>query len=192
MIRIFALLCAIVPLSARADCPTAGDLANGIILTFPDTNAELYEAGANGDVHVTGFENGAVIYKMELAQGLYLVVNETYVDGKSDDNARTTYAYAEATIPPVPGQNWTSATTVIAGGTVSHERQVHRYGRLESQSVGGCVYDVIPVVITYQGTEPYTEGLAYVPLLGMSFLTWVQEAGAKRQEFPVNTIEAMR
>ena len=166
-----------LPAVAQQNCPTAAELTRGIRIDFIDGSTETFRSQGGGTMVVDGREADGADYRLELAQGLHLLGYEVMVDGRPDPTATVTYDYGMApdALPvPVPLARHTLGVTPRDSQGTWSETQTHAYGAMESVLIGGCTYDMFSAVILYDTESFYTEGLNYLPELGLGYLLWTE------------------
>jgi hypothetical protein len=163
------------PVWAQTTCPTAADLTKGIRIGFPDGSTEIYRQGQAGVIRVQGSAGDGTAYEMDLGQGIHLL---SYVDveqGRPIEPSRITYDFGmPAANLPVPeperGASLVGARTDGAG--TLDQRQKLAFGPIEPLVIGGCSYQSLQVLISYESEDSYAENVIYIPELGISYLYW--------------------
>lgn len=187
MIRILALLLLPGVATAQGACPVAEDLSRGIRVTFDDGGTQSFRrAGEPGVVRIAGRAWDGSAYRMEVGQGLYVL---TYVylgaDGMPDEASRVSYDYgmAPAELPvPAPGGRFQAVATMTDATGVFAQAISQAAGEVERREIGGCSYDVLPLGIAYDTVNAYTEGLDYLPELGIALLRWQEGSDIPRHD----------
>jgi len=175
--------CLALPAAAQQNCPTAADLDRGIRIDFVDGSSETFRTQGPGIVVVDGREADGVTYRLELGHGLHLLSYETMVDGMPDPASAVSYDYGmEASALPVPAPQGRHRLDMAPRDSLGSrdEAQTHAYGKLHSVLIGGCTYDMFEAVILYETTDFYTEGLEYLPQLGIGYLVWTENTDIAR------------
>ena len=184
----------LLALAARADggaaCPVAADLARGIRVTYDDGLRETYRAGAPALVEVEGRDAAGGAYRLALARGAHILAYEA-------GGAGATYYYGRphADLPvPEPLGAFEAGVTVTDAGGERFEPQSQAYGPLERVEIGGCRFDAIAVSVAYRpgvrAAPSATEGLTWLPALGIALFAWREAPGAPRDAATPVAIEA--
>jgi hypothetical protein len=97
-------------------------------------------------------------------------------DTKNGDivsGSRSTHAYplkpAAAPTPVADGRWDTEVITLDAEGTHT-KRESHIFGPSTQVTLGGCSYEMMPVIGIYHDDDGYEETLYYLPELGFAYL----------------------
>jgi len=160
--------------SAQVGCPRAEDARRPIVIDYADGLREEFRSRGEGVWQFTGYDAGEMIYRGELAQGVYLLGIADVFDGRPDPNSRVIYDYGQppAALPvPSEGKRWHSDVKLTAGADSWREAQWHAYGALTEVDIGGCVYDMLPLLIAYDTGDGYNELIHYLPELGFGYLS---------------------
>ena len=163
--------------------------ADGVIETYrphPDREAV---------VTVRGVQDGQTIYELELLKGAHVISNDMFVDGDMDPENSIGYDFDRplTEIPlPLAGQSWTVTAQVTDSGGTFSEVQNQTYNDLEDVRIGPCTYEAVEVEITYDENDTYSEGLHYLPALGISYLDWSKDGDAPPYQTEPILIEALR
>lgn len=193
MLRLLLALLA-TPAVAQTRCPTAADLATGIRVLFEDGSAETFRLGGPGLVEVAGREPDGARYRLSLAHGHHLLSFQAVAeDGTPDPASLVTYDYGRppSDLPlPEPLGRFSSDVTVTDAGGPRQEPQMQAFGPLTAVTLGGCAFDAVEAAVAYDTPEGYTEGLLWLPGLGISILTWQQPGTDARVDFPLLSIGA--
>ncbi len=182
------------PLAAQTTCPTAADLTRGIKVGFADGSTEIYRSVGNGVVSVKGLNAVGEKYEIDLAQGLYLLMYQAVENGVPVDGSRIEYDYGvpPTDLPlPTPGKRWQSDVSVTASDGIRNEPQVHVYDAMVTDMIGGCEYDMISVLISYETSDLYSETIHYLPALGLGYLLWNETIDQPRDPVPAVAITVM-
>lgn len=122
---------------------------------------------------IEAHEAGQTIYRARVARGTHLLQAVEFTDGTILPDTRVTYDYgmSPAEMPiPAPGQRWRVSVHVTDGSGTRGERQMQAYGATTEVTIGACSYDMIPVLIAYQGAGFLVEQVNYLPALGIGYL----------------------
>ena len=186
-----ALLALALPAQALAQCPTADDLARGILFTGAEGETELFTSG-DGDTILArfrspeGLESDAV-----LARGVYLM--DLVSHPGAPEETRSLYAFPLLTreLPlPTPGGSFEIAAEVSVGDHAATELQSYSFGPAGEARYGDCAYEVIPVEITYSTLQGTVETYHYLPALGISYFAAVSSEMGDHT-YPYIRIEAL-
>lgn len=169
MTRLALAVAAVLPALAQAQtapqvCPTAADLAAGVVVTYAHGGIDTFTADplTPGAVVWQGELQGISLGTTTFAQG-YIYLSAT---GPNGQEVRYDYGLLPADLPrPEPGGSWEVVATVTADGVASTERQIHTFGRPGSLTLGACTWEIIPITIAY---PEYSEDLLWFPGLGLS------------------------
>ncbi|WP_157033222.1 hypothetical protein [Loktanella sp. S4079] len=168
------------PASAWAACPNSADLNNGIQLVQSDGLVEVFRSAADDYVQVDVVLPDGEQTQYVLARGVYLVERAAFDDGEVDPTSRVTNEFeTPAARLPLP-----QAGTEFRGNQRVHEiyqtydEKVHvQWQDAVSMNFGRCSYTVIPGHVEYVNSRTsYTEGLHYLPQLGLAYVSSYQGA----------------
>lgn len=186
-----ALLALALPGAALAQCPTADDLARGILFTGENGETELFTAG-NGDTVLAryrspdGLESDAV-----LARGVYLTELVSQPGSEAENLSVYAYPLLAREMPlPEPGASFEVDAEVTVGSHSATEAQSYSFGSIEEVRFGDCAYEVIPVEVTYSTLQGTVETYHYVPALGITYFAAVSSAMGDHV-YPYIRIEAL-
>lgn len=181
---------------ALADCPSADDLAGGILVTETDGATNLFTALGGGVVQNDGTAPDGYTYRNILAQGTHLVElgdtsNGSYIDGTQ---RVIDYPHPREALPiPDTDRRWQVETNVRTATGEYPETQTQSWGALTEIEIGTCRYQMIPGKVVYRN-EDYvvTEGLQYLPALRIALLNSYQVQGEPADIYSAISIEAVR
>lgn len=166
-----ALLAAVFPAAASAQCPAGADLAAGIVFTGEHGEREVFTDLGDGMVTASYETGDGYSAKALLAHGVFLIELLDLVG--TEGESRTSYEYPmeinEMEVPK-PGGSWDVTVSVTDGQNNVFERQVYTYGAIETHGYGDCVYEVIPFTAEYSTAPDVVETYHYLPALGLSYL----------------------
>jgi hypothetical protein len=175
-----AALLAAPPAAAAEGCPVAADLGDGIRVDFADGSSEMHRRDAgSGLIEVLGTDAAGHPYRFVTAQGVYLLE----AGGPGIPGGTTTYDHGRPPAdlpPPEPLARWHLGATVTDFGRARFEPQIYATGPLDEIVIAGCRYDRIEVIVAYGSAATYTEGLSFLPALGIAVLVWQEWAGGDR------------
>jgi hypothetical protein len=174
---------------AQAGCPTAADLARGIVLEFADGSVETFRNSGPELISVEGIDADGFGYLMELVKGLHLLSYANTENGVVDSNSRVVYDYGVdlAVLPlPEPGGRWASGVTATDVYDSWSEPQSHVWGQMSTVDIGGCSYDMIEALISYKTGDGYTESVEFLPQLGLGYLVWNESDNMDR--YPIRPV----
>lgn len=163
--------------AAQTTCPTAADLQAGIHLDFSDGTTETYRRTGPATASVEGFDGVEVYFRLEIAHGTHLLDYVNVYEGAPEEESRQVYDYGvppEQLPVPVAGARFNSEVTVTASDGTRREDQFQAYVEGPPLTIGGCIYEVIDVVIAYDTPDNYIEHINYLPQLGLGYLLWSQ------------------
>jgi hypothetical protein len=183
------------PATALASCPTAADLdGGGIRLSVSGGDTELFRR-VSEDIVASIFETRDGLQSLTLlGRGMYVLRIAEMDAGDVVPDSDTTYDFdmPAGSLPmPGPQEDWTVDVGVDDHGFSSHELQSYRFGPMTEVGLGGCTYDMIPVIQSYD-PDPYevTDFVNWLPELGISYLVRSSHAhGDQRSSY--TAIEAM-
>jgi len=184
----------LMPIAAVAQtaCMTASDLNLGITVTLDSGATEVYRRDADDGavVIVDGTDESGPAYRLGLAQGILVQFFDVVDEGDRTNSVSTTYDYpvAPTDVPvPVPGMRWqVSAVRSDSKGETTEDQSLQA-GAVVPLAIGGCIYDSLPVTVSY-GTA-YVEEITYLPDLGFGFLHWFQNEGGERNTLTLISLE---
>ncbi len=175
--KTIALVLCATGVQAQQGCPTDADLGRGITLHFGDGASETYTAVADATTQVDGKFNGALSYRLLIAQGTHLLSYVEVVDGAEDPASQQVYDYglAPSQLPvPVAGERFNANVTVAASDGARQEPQLQAYVEGPELVVGTCRYATIDALIAYDTENNYMETIRYIPELALGFMLWNQ------------------
>ena len=160
------------PLS-HAACPTAADMAKGVITKTDDGQIEIHKAAAKDVVQVQiqfsdGTGDGSV---MQFGHGIYLrnvIPIEGGVLRMGEQEKYASDATLRSWAEPVPNATWSN--TRSDGGSA-------KSGPVKKLRVGNCTYDGFTVTLGFADDPNYVEVYDYIPSLGIGLLTEILENG---------------
>ena len=181
--------------AALQTCPVS--LGTGLRLIYADGVIETFRPHPDREAVVTvrGVQDGQTIYELELLKGAHVISNDKFVDGDMDPENSIAYDFDRplTEIPlPLAGQSWTVTAQVTDSGGTFSEVQNQTYNDLEDVRIGPCTYGAVEVEITYDENGTYSEGLHYLPALGISYLDWSQDGDAPPDQTEPILIETLR
>ncbi|WP_294227270.1 hypothetical protein [uncultured Shimia sp.] len=189
---LFALTFLATP--AFAQCPTAADMETGVRLTDLEGITETYTR--DGDHFIRGeWDDGEHFgSRFLLLKGLYVVEQFDTEDGNVMTGSRSTHAYplkpADAPIPVADGRWDTEVITLDFEGTHT-TRETHIFGPSTQVTLGGCSYEMMPIIGIYHDDDGYEETMYYLPELGFSYLVETRPKNEAAERYTYIRIEAV-
>ncbi|WP_412551158.1 hypothetical protein [Shimia sp. MIT910701] len=189
---LFAFTCLATPVFAQ--CPTASDMDTGVRLTDLDGITETYTR--DGAHFIRGAWDDGQDYgtRFLLLKGLYVVEQFDTEDGDVVSGSRSTHAYplkpADAPVPVADGRWDTEVITLDSEGTLT-TRESHIFGPSTQVTIGGCSYEMMPVIGIYHDDDGYEETLHYLPELGFAYLVETRAKNEKAERYTYIRIEAV-
>jgi hypothetical protein len=174
---ILALALGLVPTSARAECPVAGDLASGIRIDIDDGTSLAYRRLDAEHLEERGYFRDDLLWIGRLRHGVFEIeVAVPGPDGTIPPEPQVPFSYdmdIDAVVPLRPGAEITGVQRGNLSGMGGAETDVPFRlvaGDLGELDIGGCRYAAIPVSTSWdrpQGEEVVES--YYLPELGLSF-----------------------
>lgn len=157
------------PGAARA-CPTAADLDRGIRFQVDDTATEVFRRLSGTRVQ-SDYGGDGFVSRTILVKGLYLAELVDVEDGAPVPRTRTTYGLPDASdlSEPVPGESFRVSVRSDGPDGTETEDQIYTFGRAATVNFGACAYDMVPVDLSYVGSD-VREVLHYLPQLGIAYV----------------------
>lgn len=152
MRRLLAFLLLLAP-AARADCPTAADMASGVEVAFSDGTSVVLSRAADGRVRAEApARDGLPAFRSVLAQGFWEVeAQEVAPEGEEPQASHLVMHYPvepEALPAPAPGLRWTGwATPQFEGMLLRSDTLSLRVGAPRPLVLGDCRWEVWPVTV---------------------------------------------
>lgn len=162
-------------------------------MSFDDGGSEIFTARQDGMVRVEGSYDGDPAYIYDLAQGSYLLASIDVYDGVPDAATRMTYSYPmpPAEMPVIEAESrWSLDAVTASFDGVIPESQSYATGAERIETIGGCEYRAIDMIVAYDDAGESTDGLVYLPDLGFAFLGWFEDSERRSTYTPVQ-IEAL-
>lgn len=179
-------------------CPTAADLATGIVLfeSGTDNGQQVFSTLSDALVlHASTYPDGFG-YRNELVHGTYVSKTASTDNGRVDRYSvlQTNYAQSLASIPvPAVGVRWRASTTIASSDETYDESQVVNWGNETTYTVGDCTYPMVPGTIRYNSKYGKTlEELYYLPTLGFSLLVGYQTDNGPKDVYGFRDIAAVK
>lgn len=188
-----AILAAPLLSSAALACPTGADLATGISIRFDDGALETYTALRDDLVRIEQGYDGEASAVMDLALGVYLLSYMDVVNGSPDTGSRYTISYPGGIgglQVPAPGQRWTAETVLMDSTGPYTETMTVAWSQPFEQIIGACSYEAIEALIAYQGDDFYTEGLVFLPDLGVAYVSAYEDTSGRSEYAAVEVFAA--
>lgn len=156
---------------AVADCPVPADMeGNGLRFSAQTGDVETFTRSADGLTHSTVQSAAKPTVRAVLAKGLYLTRIYDLVDGASANEVSYTYPTALDNLPEPFAQG--ALTVTVEGrdpqGTFK-STETYTFGEASVLTIGTCAFAMIPVKLTYAGTDAY-DLFHYLPEYGLSYL----------------------
>ena len=177
---------------AQTGCVTATDLdTTGIVFETGGGYYEVHTRQPGGEVLLQFFEGKDNYSQQTYYNGVHILNQYSVTNGQIDPDGQWSWQYpmALADLPlPTPGGKVFIDATNAVDGSYERETAAHVFGQMSSVNLGGCQYDYIPVVITFDGeTYDHIEEHWYFPALGTGVLmVWDDENG--RDEYTLDGI----
>lgn len=186
-----ALATTAMPVVAQ-DCPTGTDLENGIRFHVDDDATETFTRLSKRRVQ-SDYGGDGYVSRTILLNGLYLSELVDVEAGRPVSGTRSTYEFPmtpDGLPVPVPGLSF--STTVAVDGPEGREReeQTYAFGRTAMVNFGACAYEMIPVDLTYPGSD-VREVLHYLPDLGIAYVAEYHD-DAVHDRYAYHRIEAVK
>lgn len=141
---------AALPLAGRADtCPTAADVATGVVVEYADGMSSVITRDASGAVREEETSGGAQPYIYIAANGL---LETGFIDAETGTEDKFSYSFSTDDILPLQpwsGEEGEQVTTDTAGEEINRIPFAWRTRGLTTWTLGGCSYDAIPVETYY-------------------------------------------
>ncbi|MFZ1728044.1 MAG: hypothetical protein WBO29_14375 [Albidovulum sp.] len=173
-----------LPGKAQGQCPTASDMDAGVRAVFAngdvadyrrlkDDLLEIFEAGAADSRDGTIVTSRLGIYDLDAAD---------IVDGVRNTQTALTLKYSaqESDLPiPVSGESWVGGVVTSSPGAAEEtQAAVYVFGAGGTREFSGCVYDTIPVKVSFLAGEDWLmEEFIYIPSLPLAILSGHQFSG---------------
>ena len=194
--RAAALLLAMtVAQGAWAACPIAGDLDDGIRMTFADGETRVFRSRKDGTVEVTGKGGPGSSFRDVLARGVYLVSSSDMGTGAPTDPFEVVYQGDPGDLP-APAEGPPLRLDVVERADGEDVRVIHEFdwtarGKVD---VGGCAYRALDGVlrVSERGALVAVEHVRYLPELGFGYLTATGASPSDLDPTPAVAIEAPR
>jgi hypothetical protein len=187
--RLAALLL-FIPSFGFTECPTGDDLTSGIRIFETNGRVETYTSGPRDTVVKTILDENGDGSENVLAQGIYMVATQDILDGRKQPGTRATYTYSlkSGELPePVSGLRWTVEVVSFDADGLFAKEHVIQFGETTRLGLGDCIYDMIPIEVTYMKNK---EVLYFLPELGFApVVSWGLGIGLER--FTFTGIEAI-
>ena len=175
------------PALAWANCPTAADMAAGIKLTQDDGTVEVYSTQSDILVLVDSYYTDGYQTRYTLAHGVYLLDRVDIEDDVPVADSRATYTFdmsPEQMPLPESGGRLRTRQVVRDFDGVYTDKVSGQWQDAVQMAFGDCTYTVIPGVIEYSSDGySYTEGLNYLPELGLSYLSMYDDSEVNQPEY---------
>ncbi len=184
-----------LPAAAVQACPTSTDLSTGFTVEFDDGASEYYLALRDDLVRMEQSFDGDITAVMDLGLGVFVLSYMDVYDGRPDPSTRITTSYPEGIASlrvPETGARWSEVTVGLnmLDGPFE-ETVIVAWGSAGQLQIGGCDYTAIPGIVAYQSENTYSEGITYLPELGVGFVSWYED-GEGRYEYGAMNIRAGR
>lgn len=179
---------------ALADCPTANDLDRGIQLTDLDGSTETYRRQSELFVRGVWDDGIGAGSSFLLLKGIYVVEVFDIENGDVVSGTRVTHAYplkpADAPLP-VAGGRWDTEVITLDQGEATTQRESHLFGPTTQATIGGCSYEMMPIIGIYHDEGGYEETLHYLPELGLAYLVETRDQDQPADRYTYVRIEAV-
>jgi len=189
---LFALTFLATP--AFAQCPTAADMDKGVRLTDLDGYSETYRKEGAHFIRSEWTDGTSEGSRFLLLKGLYMVEYFDTTDGDVISGSRSTHAYPlkpkDAPLPVADGR-WDTEVVTLDSSGMSNSRESYIYGPSTQVTIGGCTYEMLPVIGIYHDDDGYEETLNYLPELGFSYLVESRTKGADAERYTYVRIETL-
>ncbi|MEP2530147.1 hypothetical protein [Shimia sp.] len=170
-------------------------METGIRLTDLDGGTETYRTQSTYFVKGVYNDTAASGSEYLLMKGIYLVEQFDFENGSPVSGSRSTHAFplkpADAPLP-VDGARWDTEVLSLSGGEVLSERESYIFGPLTEITLGGCSYDMNPIITIYHDEDGYEEKLHYLPELGFAYLVEIKERNKPADRFTYTRIESVQ
>ncbi|MEL6958393.1 MAG: hypothetical protein AAGL89_05505 [Pseudomonadota bacterium] len=156
-----------------AACPTAADLASGIIVTEDNGIENLFQSVDDLIVAQSGTLQDGGRFRHLMVHGIHLTEIARADPGESLSKALLfDYDIPLEDLPvPEPGGQWDLQTFVNVSGDRFPERYASAWSDLTPMTIGGCTYDVLTGKLAYISADnTLLEVFYYVPELGFGLL----------------------
>ncbi len=168
-----------LPATAALACPTGADLATGFTVEFDDGASEFYLGIRDDLVRMEQSYEGEVSAVMDLGLGVFVLSYMDVYDGRPDTSTRITTSYPDGIASlkvPEAGARWSVETVGLntMDGPFA-ETVIVAWGNEASLQIGACSYTAIDGIIAYQSDYTYSEGITYLPDLGVGFVSWYED-----------------
>jgi hypothetical protein len=188
---ILAFAASFVAAPALANCPVAGDLDQGIRVSFANGGQWIARAAGGGTVSVDIRWNSEMPEQhAQLARGVY--VTELRIDGEAEP-IRFAFAPGIDTAPtPAPGASWRVAVEQTGGVEPGVAAATYRWGAAQEVEIGTCRLEALSLAHTqpFRGWELETDYL-YLTDLGVLLMTEQRADGDVLVDFDPVSIEVL-
>jgi hypothetical protein len=159
--------------ASQSACPTGADLATGIVITYGDGQTDTFSSDSSDAnlVIVETADDTGPLYRRVMIRGVYEVSYSSLPEDDPDAMGfGVAFPMAPADAPlPIPDESWRVEVTPSDG---SGETLFHDYtsGASIPVTIGDCVYDTIPVVLTAETGDDVYEIVHFIPALGLGYV----------------------
>ncbi len=188
---LFVTTCLASP--ALAQCPTGADLERGVTLTDTSGTTETYWRVSEHIIRGTWRDSGGYGANFRILKGLYVVEAYDTEDGEALLGTRSTHFYSVKpdNIPiPTDGGRWDTHAITWDQDGVRTAPESYVFGPTVETTLGGCRYDMIPIIVMYPDLDGYEETLNYLPALGFSYLAEMRPANEPSERYTYVSFEA--
>ncbi len=179
---------------AFAQCPTGADMHTGVRITDLDGVSETYRTDGADFVRGEWSDGSDSGSRFLLLKGLYVVEQFDTENGQVVAGTRTTHAYplrpADAPLP-VEGGRWDTEVITLDPEGSRTTRESHIFGPPTQITIGGCSYEMMPVIGVFHDDDGYEETLHYLPELGFSYLVETRPKNEAAERYTYIRIEAV-
>lgn len=180
---------------ALAQCPTGADLEAGITLTDTFGTTETYWRDSEHFIRGSWSDGDGFGARFRLLKGLYVVEAFDMEHGEILPSTRSTFSYpVDPEDAPLPseGERWDINVIAWDQDGPRSARESHIFGPIVETTLGGCSYDMIPIIALYPDADGYEETLNYLPELGFSYVVEMRPANEPAERYSYVRIEAKK
>lgn len=193
--RAFGVVLALVPVSAVADCPVAGDLETGIELRDSDGYVYVYTRISPAVVQQDGLAPDGYAFRNLLGQGSHVLQLADLENGAIVSDSIINYSYPmrpEEMPVPEPNLRWQVGAVVNAFGDVYQEFQNQSWSPLGTFQIAECSYEVTRGTVSYKSDgDVIREEISFLPELGIGLLTAYSDASGYDERFTFTAIRKL-
>ncbi|NSX54399.1 hypothetical protein [Parasulfitobacter algicola] len=193
----FIALCSCLSVASlsHAECVTAADMANGIIVKLDDGSTEHHRTKRPDLVEViwTPAEEdpSSILY----GKGIYLLQMVSVIDGVTDVSSRVTIGYdksvADLVVLPSNGQLTEQTFKYSPYTGFVRETITYMFSDPAEIQVAGCTYLAQLInVIAVEDSTTFEQNIVYVPSLGTSFITSYRSDNEEFYDINIQSITA--